>query len=59
MRGNVKHEAEMRLLQIYLKLNFGVNICMFMMWLNHQWTFIIQGTNKGGTGVLASEVTLS
>lgn len=31
MRGNVKHEAEMRLLQIYLKLNFGVNICMFMM----------------------------
>lgn len=31
MRGSVKHEGEMRLIQIYLKLNFGLNICMFVM----------------------------
>lgn len=59
MRGNVKHDGEIRLIQIYLILSFGLNICIFIMWINQQWTFIAWGTNNSETDLLALRVPFS
>lgn len=49
MRGSVICDGLMNLMQVYLKLSVGLKICVFIMEINHQWTFITQGTNSSET----------